>query len=126
DVEIVDDTMFVYGSRFDLLNPRTYEWLHEVVDTVVARMVRRTEQYSDDLAGPVARPPVISANPLTADPAAAGAAAGSVFDFDGDGLPRPATNLISSRGQRLRSKRWGLSAVVAILFLLLWIYDSFV
>ena len=50
DVEIVDDTMFLYGSRFDLLNPRTYEWLQELVDTVVARTVRRTGRYTDDFA----------------------------------------------------------------------------
>ena len=50
DVEIIDDTMFVYGSRFDLLDPRTYAWLQELVDTVVARTVRRTERYSDDFA----------------------------------------------------------------------------
>ena len=50
DVEIIDDTMFVYGSRFDLLDPRTYDWLQELVDTVVARTVRRTERYSDDFA----------------------------------------------------------------------------
>ena len=50
DVEIIDDTMFVYGSRFDLLDPRTYDWLQELVDTVVARTVRRTERYRDDFA----------------------------------------------------------------------------
>jgi hypothetical protein len=50
DVEIIDDTMFVYGSRFDLLDPRTYDWLQELVDTVVARTVRRTERYNDDFA----------------------------------------------------------------------------
>ena len=50
DVEIIDDTMFVYGSRFDLLDPRTYEWLQELVDTVIARTVRRTERYRDDFA----------------------------------------------------------------------------
>lgn len=50
DVEIIDDTMFVYGSRFDLLNPRTYDWLQELVDTVVARTVRRTGRYNDDFA----------------------------------------------------------------------------
>ncbi|HEY5822645.1 MAG TPA: hypothetical protein VIT20_11755 [Propionibacteriaceae bacterium] len=60
DVEIVDDTMFVYGGRFDLADPRTYDWLQELVDTVVARTVRRTERYSDDFAlleaDPAARP----------------------------------------------------------------------
>jgi hypothetical protein len=50
DVEIIDDTMFVYGSRFDLLDPRTYDWLQKLVDTVVARTVRRTERYNDDFA----------------------------------------------------------------------------
>ena len=50
DVEIIDDTMFVYGSRFDLLDPRTYDWLQELVDTVVARTVRRTGRYNDDFA----------------------------------------------------------------------------
>jgi len=62
DVEIVDDTMFVYGSRFDLLNPRTYEWLTELVETVVARTLRRTERYTDELAAldvdPAQRQPV--------------------------------------------------------------------
>ena len=60
DVEIVDDTMFCYGSRFDLLNPATYEWLQELVETVVARTVRRTARYRDDFAllesDPVNRP----------------------------------------------------------------------
>jgi hypothetical protein len=50
DVEIIDDTMFVYGGRFDLLDPRTYDWLQELVDTVVARTVRRTGRYNDDFA----------------------------------------------------------------------------
>jgi hypothetical protein len=50
DVEIIDDTMFVYGSRFDLLDPRIYDWLQELVDTVVARTVRRTGRYNDDFA----------------------------------------------------------------------------
>ena len=60
DVEIVDDTMFVYGSRFDLLDPRTYDWLQELVDTVVARTVRRTERYRDDFALLEADPPPAS------------------------------------------------------------------
>jgi hypothetical protein len=50
DVEIIDDTMFVYGSRFDLLDPGTYDWLQELVDTVIARTVRRTQRYRDDFA----------------------------------------------------------------------------
>jgi hypothetical protein len=50
DVEIIDDAMFVYGSRFDLLDPTTYDWLQELVDTVIARTVRRTERYNDDFA----------------------------------------------------------------------------
>jgi hypothetical protein len=62
DVEIIDDTMFVYGSRFDLLSPRTYDWLQEVVDTVVARTVRRTERYTDDFAA-------LETDPATSRPA---------------------------------------------------------
>ena len=50
DVEIVDDTMFCYGGRFDLLDPVTYAWLQELVETVVARTVRRTARYRDDFA----------------------------------------------------------------------------
>ncbi len=72
DVEIIDDTMFCYGSRFDLLNPATYAWLQELVDTVVARTVRRTARYRDDFAllesDPAGRP--AASNPTgSADPA---------------------------------------------------------
>jgi hypothetical protein len=76
DVEIVDDTMFVYGSRFDLLNPRTYDWLTELVDTVVARTLRRTERYTDDFAAleadPAQRRPVGATGPVPAPPAGQG------------------------------------------------------
>jgi hypothetical protein len=42
--------MFLYGSRFNLLDPRTYEWLQDLVETVVARTVRGTDRYKDDFA----------------------------------------------------------------------------
>ena len=100
DVEIVDDTLFVYGGRFDLLAPRTYDWLQEIVDTVVARTVRRTERYSDDLAL------------LQSDPRAA--------------RPTGPTNVIAEPGRRLRARRWGWASVVALLLVAFWIYDAVV
>ena len=109
DVEIIDDTMFVYGSRFDLLDPRTYEWLLEVVDTVVARTVRRTERYRDDFAllesdpaDPPSRPVAVAAGrrPRPANDA-------PVFALGGDGPPVTASNTVAGGGRRLRRRRWG-------------------
>ena len=106
DVELIDDTMFVYGSRFDLLNPRTYDWLQELVDTVVARTVRRTERYTDDFAA------------LETDPATRPA---------GDPAPlTPTANIVAEQGRRLRRRRWGLWTVVAAAVIVAWIYDDLV
>ena len=117
DVEIVDDTMFVYGSRFDLLDPRTYDWLQELVDTVVARTVRRTERYRDDFAlletDPAARQP-IAGGAAVQPPNTPQPAQGPVFALGGDGPPRTATNLVAERGRRLR-RGWGFASIVAIL-----------
>ena len=126
DVEIIDDTMFVYGSRFDLLDPRTYEWLVEVVDTVVARTVRRTERYRDDFAllesDPAARPPAgevaaVATHPSNDAP---------VFALGGDGPPVTASNTVAGGGRRLRRRRWGLWSVVAILLIGFWLYNDFI
>ena len=129
DVEIIDDTMFVYGSRFDLLDPRTYEWLQELVDTVVSRTVRRTERYRDDLA-------VLERDPARRQSGGEAAAAaedapgrsddGSVFEFGGDGPPRTATNTIAGKGRRLRRRRWGVGSVVGLLVIGYWIYNEFI
>ncbi len=120
DVELIDDTMFVYGSRFDLLNPGTYAWLQELVDTVVARTVRRTERYTDELAALEPGSGQVDALASTGAPAGA-----SVFDYGGDG-PQVATNVVAAQGRRLRGKRWGAGSVLALLFLLLLIYNNFV
>ena len=120
DVELIDDTMFVYGSRFDLLNPGTYAWLQELVDTVVARTVRRTERYTDELAALEPGSGQVAALASTGAPAGA-----SVFDYGGDG-PQAATNVVAAQGRRLRGKRWGTGSVLALLFLLLLIYNNFV
>jgi hypothetical protein len=76
DVEIIDDTMFVYGSRFDLLDPRTYDWLQELVATVIARTVRRTGRYTDDFAtleaDPTARQAAGAAPAAVEEPAPTG------------------------------------------------------
>ncbi len=115
DVEIIDDTMFVYGSRFDLLDPRTYDWLQELVTTVVARTVRRTERYSDDRAL------------LEHDPAAIDAAdRGPAFAQGGDGAPRTATNTVAAKGRRLRRGGWGIWAVVGLLLVGYYVYSQFV
>ncbi|WP_152362201.1 hypothetical protein [Microlunatus speluncae] len=115
DVEIIDDTMFVYGSRFDLLDPRTYDWLQELVTTVVARTVRRTERYSDDRAL------------LEHDPAAIDVAdRGPVFDRSGDGPPRTATNTVGTTGRRLRKGGWGVWAVIGLLLVGYYVYSQFV
>ncbi len=114
DVEIVDDTLFVYGHRFDLLDPGTYDWLQEVVDTVVARTVRRTERYRDDFAL------------LESDPAGRGSGAAPVFDLSGDGPPVTVANTVAARGRRLRHRRWGLWSIVGLLLVGLWVYNEVV
>jgi hypothetical protein len=191
DVEIVDDTMFCYGGRFDLLDPTTYAWLQELVDTVVARTVRRTSRYRDDFAlletdpaGASAIPPSVPPSsppsmaqsmapfipqstpqptPQSTDPAAGSAAAGPqagfqlfpgfvlgaggvggvqpaggstpatgaapprgpVFTFAGDGPAETASNAVASGGRRLRRRTWGFWSIVAILVVLLYLYNSF-
>jgi hypothetical protein len=126
DVEIIDDTMFVYGSRFDLLDPRTYAWLQEVVDTVMARTVRRTERYRDDFAllesDPAARP-VDQPGSVVPPGQQIGE---SVFALGGDGPPQSATNTVAGRGHRLRHRRWGLWSVVGVLVIGFWIYNEFI
>ena len=117
DVEIVDDTMFVYGSPFDLLDPQTYSWLAELVDTAVARTVRRTERYRDDFAL------------LEADPAASRSGAPPdepVFALGGDGPPRTAANTVAAKGRRLRRRRWGVYSVIGLLLIAFWIYNDFI
>lgn len=98
DVEIVDDTMFLYGSRFDLLDPRTYDWLQELVATVITRTVRRTERYSDDRAGLQTTPSGDH------DP---------VFAHDGTGGPAAAINRVAEGGRRLRRSGWGTAVIFA-------------
>ena len=126
DVEIVDDTMFVYGNRFDLLDPRTYDWLHELVETVVARTLRRTEHYSDDFAAlendPAVRQPLAGAAqpPTTTQPTQ-----GPVFTLGGDGPPRTATNTVAVRGRRLR-RGWGFASIAGILLVAFWVYNDLV
>jgi hypothetical protein len=126
DVEIIDDTLFVYGSRFDLLDPRTYAWLQELLDSVVARTVRRTERYSDDFAA------------LETDPAQRGWAdrssmavsrarppnAAPVFTLGGDGPPQAASNAVADKGRRLRHRRWGRWSIVGLLIVGFWIYHE--
>lgn len=101
DVEIIDDTMFVYGSRFDLLDPRTYDWLQELVATVITRTVRRTERYADDRAR-------LEAPADDHD---------AVFANDGTGRPAAATNTVAERGRRLRRSSWGTAVIFAAVLL---------
>ncbi len=155
DVEIVDDTMFLYGNRFDLLDPRTYDWLQELVDTVIARTLRRTERYRDDFAAletdpavpqpagaPLQNPnpPQRADEPFTLLP---GFALGGVqpnrpgdalpprpteepvFTIGGDGPPQTATNIIAERGRRLR-RGWGFASVVGILLIAFWVYNDLI
>ena len=127
DVEIVDDTMFVYGNRFDLLDSRTYDWLQELVETVIARTLRRTERYSDDFAAlehdPAARQPIAGA--AAQPPATTQPAQGPVFALGGDGPPRTATNLVAERGRRLR-RGWGFASIVGILLIAFWVYNDLI
>jgi hypothetical protein len=127
DVEIIDDTMFVYGARFDLLDPQTYAWLTELVDTVVARTLRRTDRYNDDLALLEADP---AARVWQPEPAAAAQPARPdgqpVFMLGGDGPPQTANNTIAEGGRRLRRRRWGLYSVFGILVIGFWIYNEIV
>jgi hypothetical protein len=114
DVEIIDDTMFVYGSRFDLLDPATYAWLQELVDTVGARTVRRTERYNDDFAA-------LEVDPAQQRPARQPNAA-PVFALGGDGSPQTATNTVADKGRRLR-RRPGAYSLLGILIIGFWIYE---
>jgi hypothetical protein len=155
DVEIVDDTMFVYGNRFDLLDPRTYDWLQELVDTVIARTLRRTERYRDDFAAletdPAVRQPAGAPldapsapqradEPFTLLPGFALGAAQTdrpgttpsprptdepVFTLGGDGPPRTATNIVAQRGRRLR-RGWGFASVVGLLLVAFWVYNDLI
>lgn len=109
DVEIVDDTMLVYGSPFDLLDPQTYGWLTELVDTALARTVRRTESYSDDRA-------------LLAGPPPQGSADQPVFGLSGDGSS--ARNTVAEQGRRLRRRRWGVYSVIGVLVAAFWVYNE--
>ncbi|MET0694492.1 MAG: hypothetical protein ABWY56_11215, partial [Propionibacteriaceae bacterium] len=114
DVEIIDDTMFVYGGRFDLLDPRTYAWLQELVDTVVARTVHRTGRYRDDFALLQGDP---ANHPAVPDP----------DPSDGQTIrPAAATNIVAEQGRRLRHRRWGLASVLGILVVAFWIYNEVV
>jgi hypothetical protein len=130
DVEIVDDTMFVYGSRFDLLDPRTYDWLQELVETVVARTLRRTERYSDDFALLESDPGVRqhageAAGTTTQHPVTTQPSGQPVFTLGGDGPPRTATNIVAERGRRLR-RGWSFASVVGILLIAFWVYNDLI
>ena len=105
------------GARFDLLNPQTYDWLRELVDTVVARTLRRSERYTDDFAA-------LATNPAHQGPVAvASGTADPVFSFGGD-QPEVATNTVAEQGRRLRRRRWGFWSVIAVLVLAFWIYND--
>lgn len=134
DVEIVDDTMFVYGGRFDLADPQTYVWLQELVDTVVTRTVRRTERYRDDLALLEVDPGSLGASqsPGTSQPPGAQGTAPAhrnaqpVFALGGDGPTQAASNAVAERGRRLRSRRWGAWSVLGILVIGFFVYNELV
>ncbi|BDZ47220.1 hypothetical protein [Naasia aerilata] len=52
DVEIVDDTMFIYSATpFDLLSPATYERMRAIVATVGAKTLHQTARYADERVG---------------------------------------------------------------------------
>lgn len=52
DVEIVDDTMFVYSATaFELEDPAVWHRLARIVDTVGAKTARQTRRYTDDSVG---------------------------------------------------------------------------
>lgn len=128
DVEIVDDTMFVYGGRFDLLDPATYAWLQELVEVVVARTLRRTERYRDDLAllegdaVPDRALPAPARGPVgEGDPGD-----GPVFALGGDGPAVAASNAVAAGGRRLRRRRWSVSAVLGLLVVGYWLYAEVV
>ena len=126
DVEIIDDTMFCYGARFDLLNPATYEWLQELVETVVARTVHRTARYRDDFAllesdGAGAPLPKTNAPAPAAPPTRQ-----PVFAFAGDGPPQAAGNTVAERGRRLRRRTWGFWSIVGLLLIASWFYNSWI
>lgn len=51
DVEIVENTLFIYSSGFDLLAPATYERMRAILSTVGAKTISRTSRYTDDRVG---------------------------------------------------------------------------
>ncbi|WP_158000100.1 hypothetical protein [Salinibacterium sp. PAMC 21357] len=83
DAEVVDDWMFLYRfGGFDLSDPATMAMLFRIIDTVGAKMLTRTDRYSDSRLDP--------AVPLEGEPV---------------GLPgasRMAANRVTPAGARLQ------------------------
>lgn len=51
DVELVDDTLYVYGATFDLLSQATWEHLMRIVETVGKKAAEQTKLYVDERVG---------------------------------------------------------------------------
>lgn len=51
DVEVVDDQLFIYGRKFDLLNTSTWEKIFTIISTVGDTTISRTDNYVDERVG---------------------------------------------------------------------------
>ncbi len=116
DVEIVDDTMFVYGARFDLLDPRTYAGCRS----------SSTPSSPEPCAG---RSATATTSPCwrrihAVSPSQPPSA--PLFTVGGDGPAQTASNSIAARGRRLRRRRWGLWSVVGVLVIGFVVYNEFI
>lgn len=51
DAEVIDDQLFIYGKKFDLLDAATWEKIFAIISTVGNKAVSQTDYYADDRVG---------------------------------------------------------------------------
>lgn len=51
DAEVIDDQLYIYGSEFNLMDPKTWEKITEIITTVGEKTIDRTDYYADERVG---------------------------------------------------------------------------